>query len=165
MRFLYTRIHSLLPSFPLHSAVTGSTLMSDRENGFEWGGFFLRVEPLQVEMSLLSGECSFLGGSVFPNCMWTNLLCFTGKLHLVDLAGSERLRQLAERPSAKLIQESIEINRSLFVLGKVISALSDSKKQKASHVPYRDSKLTRLLKDSLGGNSVCGNFTVCSDTC
>ncbi|CAL8108590.1 unnamed protein product [Orchesella dallaii] len=72
------------------------------------------------------------------------------KFHFVDLAGSERLkRTLATGDRAK---EGIAINSGLLVLGNVISALGD-KSKKATHVPYRDSKLTRLLQDSLGGNS------------
>jgi kinesin family protein 4/21/27 len=76
----------------------------------------------------------------------------TSKFHLVDLAGSER----AKRTGAEGAQfkEGIAINGSLFALGNVISALGDDAKRAAnSHVPYRDSKLTRLLQDSLGGNS------------
>ncbi len=72
------------------------------------------------------------------------------KLHFVDLAGSERLKRTqAEGDRAK---ESISINSGLLALGNVISALGDESK-KTTHVPYRDSKLTRLLQDSLGGNS------------
>ncbi|GMH31245.1 hypothetical protein Nepgr_033088 [Nepenthes gracilis] len=73
------------------------------------------------------------------------------KLHLVDLAGSER----AKRTGADGIRfrEGIHINKGLLALGNVISALGDEKKRKGGHVPYRDSKLTRLLQDSLGGNS------------
>ena len=71
------------------------------------------------------------------------------KFHFVDLAGSER----AKRTGAKglRLKEGIDINKGLLVLGNVISALGGE--QKKSHVPYRDSKLTRLLQDSLGGNS------------
>ncbi|KAE8656023.1 Kinesin-like protein BC2 [Hibiscus syriacus] len=73
------------------------------------------------------------------------------KLHLVDLAGSERAKRTG---SAGLrLKEGIHINRGLLALGNVISALGDEKKRKGVHVPYRDSKLTRLLQDSLGGNS------------
>lgn len=72
------------------------------------------------------------------------------KLHFVDLAGSERLKRTqAQGDRAK---ESISINAGLLALGNVISALGDTSKR-STHVPYRDSKLTRLLQDSLGGNS------------
>eukprot|EP00760_Papus_ankaliazontas_P027197 PhM_4_TR3208/c0_g1_i1/m.49447/K10395/KIF4_21_27; kinesin family member 4/21/27 len=74
---------------------------------------------------------------------------------LVDLAGSEKLALLSKNPSQQLLQESIDINASLLALGKVITALAEaSESQTNVHVPYRDSKLTRLLKHALGGNSV-----------
>uniref|UniRef100_A0A8C3RIS0 Kinesin-like protein n=1 Tax=Cyanoderma ruficeps TaxID=181631 RepID=A0A8C3RIS0_9PASS len=71
-----------------------------------------------------------------------------GKLNLVDLAGSERQNKMGahgERP-----KEASKINLSLSALGNVISALVDGR---STHIPYRDSKLTRLLQDSLGGNA------------
>ncbi|OAA78650.1 kinesin family protein [Akanthomyces lecanii RCEF 1005] len=72
------------------------------------------------------------------------------KLHFVDLAGSERLKNTgAQGDRAK---EGISINAGLASLGKVISQLSS--RQHGSHVSYRDSKLTRLLQDSLGGNAI-----------
>ncbi|XP_010503694.1 PREDICTED: kinesin-like protein KIN-4B [Camelina sativa] len=74
------------------------------------------------------------------------------KLHLVDLAGSERAKRTGS--GGVRLKEGIHINRGLLALGNVISALGDEKKRKeGAHVPYRDSKLTRLLQDSLGGNS------------
>ncbi|KPI90442.1 putative Kinesin [Leptomonas seymouri] len=106
------------------------------------------------------------------------------ELSLVDLAGSEKIGLLSRNPSAKLVKESIDINTSLLALGKVIMALSSSSggtgaqsKKKAAgasslgrsrlggrghaafsgstaHIPYRDSKLTMLLKHALGGNSL-----------
>jgi hypothetical protein len=71
-----------------------------------------------------------------------------GKLNLVDLAGSER--QSKTGASGDRLKEATKINLSLSALGNVISALVDGK---AKHIPYRDSKLTRLLQDSLGGNT------------
>lgn len=74
------------------------------------------------------------------------------KLTLVDLAGSERIKQSGVVGVHQ--QESIAINKDLFVLGKVVAALSDkSRTSKEKHVAYRDSKLTRLLRESLGGKS------------
>ncbi|KAH8057559.1 hypothetical protein JL722_6640 [Aureococcus anophagefferens] len=78
-----------------------------------------------------------------------------GKLNLVDLAGSER--QGKTGATGDRLKEATKINLSLSALGNVISALVDGKSQ---HIPYRDSKLTRLLQDSLGGNTktvMCAN--------
>ncbi|PHT30460.1 Kinesin-like protein FRA1 [Capsicum baccatum] len=83
-------------------------------------------------------------------CMTDEYLC--AKLHLVDLAGSERAKRTGS--DGLRFKEGVHINRGLLALGNVISALGDEKKRKEGvHVPYRDSKLTRLLQDSLGGNS------------
>ena len=71
------------------------------------------------------------------------------KLNMIDLAGSERQSRTDNK--GMRLTEGANINRSLLALGNCINALADRAK-KASHVPYRDSKLTRLLKDSLGGN-------------
>ncbi|ESN94380.1 hypothetical protein HELRODRAFT_68699 [Helobdella robusta] len=71
-----------------------------------------------------------------------------GKLNMVDLAGSER--QSKTNAEGDRLKEATKINLSLSSLGNVISALVDSKN---THIPYRDSKLTRLLQDSLGGNA------------
>ncbi|XP_072521809.1 kinesin-like protein KIF17 isoform X2 [Salminus brasiliensis] len=71
-----------------------------------------------------------------------------GKLNLVDLAGSER--QSKTGATGDRLQEATKINLSLSALGNVISALVDGR---SKHIPYRDSKLTRLLQDSLGGNT------------
>ncbi|CAF3544733.1 unnamed protein product [Rotaria socialis] len=72
------------------------------------------------------------------------------KIHFVDLAGSESLKRTGA--TGQRAKEGISINSGLLVLGNVISILGDPLK-KGAHVPYRDSKLTRLLQDSLGGNS------------
>ncbi|XP_059168452.1 kinesin-like protein KIF27 isoform X2 [Physella acuta] len=74
----------------------------------------------------------------------------SGKFHFVDLAGSERAHKTGN--IGDRFKESIYINSGLLSLGNVISALGDVKK-KSSHIPYRESKITRLLKDSLGGNA------------
>lgn len=70
-------------------------------------------------------------------------------MNLVDLAGSEN--QKDTKTSGEGLKEGININQSLFTLGNVISAFSDKKKKMIP--PYHDSKLTKLLKDSLGGNT------------
>ena len=76
-----------------------------------------------------------------------------GKLHMIDLAGSERIKQ--SEATGDRLKEATHINQSLTSLGKVIRALSAKTKE---HVPYRDSKLTLVLQDSLGGNCKCLMF-------
>lgn len=80
----------------------------------------------------------------------TEFETLTAKFHFVDLAGSERLKRTGATGERQ--KEGISINCGLLALGNVISALGD-KSKRALHIPYRDSKLTRLLQDSLGGNS------------
>ena len=72
------------------------------------------------------------------------------KFHFVDLAGSERAKRT--QAVGQRLKEGIEINKGLLVLGNVIAALASSSKTNKPFVPYRDSKLTRLLRGSLGGN-------------
>lgn len=79
------------------------------------------------------------------------------KLNLVDLAGSERISKTGV--SGDRLKEAQKINLSLSALGNVISALVDGK---SHHIPYRDSKLTRLLQDSLGGNTKTVMIANCS---
>lgn len=86
-----------------------------------------------------------------------------GKLNIVDLAGSERVRVTGA--TGKRLEESKKINQSLSALGNVIAALTDAKPR--AHIPYRDSKLTRLLEDSLGGNcktTMMANITPAYDS-
>ena len=79
-----------------------------------------------------------------------NFVTVDSKLHFVDLAGSERLK--ITQAQGERAREGININAGLTSLGKVIAQLSQ--RQVGSHVSYRDSKLTRLLQDSLGGNAI-----------
>jgi len=85
-----------------------------------------------------------------------------GKISFVDLAGSERLKE--SKSQGEMVKETGQINKSLFTLGKVISMLSSTDKkgplptaanklEQSKYIPYRDSKLTMLLMDSLGGSS------------
>ena len=73
------------------------------------------------------------------------------KIHIVDLAGSERVKHT--NVEGQRLREGCNINRSLHVLGSVINSLVESTKKK-KHIPFRDSKLTHYLKNSLGGNSI-----------
>jgi hypothetical protein len=73
------------------------------------------------------------------------------KLNIVDLAGSERVKHT--HVMGEQLKEGCNINKSLHVLGNVINSLVESAKKK-KHIPFRDSKLTHYLKDSLGGNSI-----------
>ncbi|CAL9761234.1 unnamed protein product [Musa acuminata subsp. burmannicoides] len=121
---------------------TGSTNMNNQSSRSH-AIFTIYVEQKKAN----NGSCSGMGNNEVAG---EDILF--AKFHLVDLAGSER----AKRTGADGIRlkEGIHINRGLLALGNVISALGDEKKRKdGGHVPYRDSKLTRLLQDSLGGNS------------
>lgn len=81
----------------------------------------------------------------------------TGKLYLVDLAGSEKISKTGA--TGLTLEEAKTINKSLTTLGMVINSLTDGK---SSHVPYRESKLTRVLQESLGGNSKTCLIITCS---
>ncbi|KAG5412180.1 hypothetical protein IGI04_008499 [Brassica rapa subsp. trilocularis] len=117
------------------TACTNMNSQSSRSHAI----FTITLEQKKVSSSLGTTE---VGGEV--------ILC--AKLHLVDLAGSERAKRTGA--DGMRLKEGIHINKGLLALGNVISALGDERKRKeGGHVPYRDSKLTRLLQDSLGGNS------------
>lgn len=118
---------------------TGSTKMNSQSSRSH------AIFTISLEQKKLS-NCS--SGST--NDDGEDILC--AKLHLVDLAGSERAKRTGA--DEMRLREGIHINKGLLALGNVISALGDDKKRKeGAHIPYRDSKLTRLLQDSLGGNS------------
>ncbi|XP_016078404.1 PREDICTED: kinesin-like protein KIF27 isoform X2 [Miniopterus natalensis] len=82
--------------------------------------------------------------------LWSSRRHIVSKFHFVDLAGSERVTKTGN--TGERFKESIQINSGLLALGNVISALGDPRR-KSSHIPYRDAKITRLLKDSLGGSA------------
>lgn len=99
-------------------------------------------------------ECKQMGPSGEPSI-------HVGKLNLVDLAGSER--QSKTQATGNRLAEGIKINMSLTALGNVIEALVAARRDR--HVPYRDSKLTRLLQDSLGGNTKTVMVRFCTSWC
>lgn len=111
----------------------------------------LRVVPIEDEMSTDDVDDKE-NQQIVSNQQPIKSECetLTAKFHFVDLAGSERLKRTGATGDRQ--KEGISINSGLLALGNVISALGD-KSKRANHVPYRDSKLTRLLQDSLGGNS------------
>jgi kinesin family protein 5 len=86
-----------------------------------------------------------------------DMSCKTGNLYLVDLAGSEKISKTGAK--GVLLDEAKNINKSLTSLGMVITALTDGK---SKHIPYRDSKLTRILSESLGGNAKTCLIITCS---
>ncbi|EAX02058.1 hCG2042147, partial [Homo sapiens] len=108
------------------------------------------VEGLDEVLSLLEmGNAARHTGATHLNHLSSRShTVFT--FHFVDLAGSERV--LKTGSTGERLKESIQINSSLLALGNVISALGDPQRR-GSHIPYRDSKITRILKDSLGGNA------------
>ncbi|XP_044510092.1 kinesin-like protein KIN-4A isoform X2 [Mangifera indica] len=125
------------------SRATGSTNMNNQSSRSH-AIFTITLEQMRKLNPIFPGEST-------PNeSMNEEYLC--AKLHLVDLAGSERAKRTGS--DGLRFKEGVHINKGLLALGNVISALGDEKRRKEGvHVPYRDSKLTRLLQDSLGGNS------------
>ncbi|CAL9071109.1 unnamed protein product [Musa textilis] len=122
---------------------TGSTNMNNQSSRSH-AIFTITLEQMR-KLGPISAADSGPNGDVTDD-----YLC--AKLHLVDLAGSERAKRTGS--DGLRFKEGVHINKGLLALGNVISALGDEKKRKeGAHVPYRDSKLTRLLQDSLGGNS------------
>ncbi|PIA56567.1 hypothetical protein AQUCO_00700723v1 [Aquilegia coerulea] len=125
------------------SRATGSTNMNNQSSRSH-AIFTITLEQMRKLGPVRPGESSPVDD------MSEEYLC--AKLHLVDLAGSERAKRTGS--DGLRFKEGVHINKGLLALGNVISALGDEKKRKeGAHVPYRDSKLTRLLQDSLGGNS------------
>ena len=115
----------------------GSTLMNEQSSRSH-SIFSISIESMDTS----------LGGATGADGADDSSKIVAGKLNLVDLAGSER--QSKTGASGDRLKEAAKINLSLTALGNCISALVDGK---STHIPYRDSKLTRLLQDSLGGNA------------
>eukprot|EP00899_Mesostigma_viride_P008142 jgi/Mesvir1/17329/Mv07723-RA.1 len=129
---------------------TGSTLMnqaSSRSHAI----FTIQLEQRVPVASATGGEAAVSGAGLAGGGPLAGCQYITAKFHLVDLAGSERNKRTGN--TGIRLKESIRINTGLLALGNVISALGGGR-HTVSHVPYRQSKLTRLLQDSLGGNSM-----------
>ncbi|CAO2833966.1 unnamed protein product, partial [Amaranthus hypochondriacus] len=125
------------------SRATGSTNMNNQSSRSH-AIFTITLEQMR-KLNHGNPENNNVNGSINDEYL-------SAKLHLVDLAGSERAKRTGS--DGMRFKEGVHINKGLLALGNVISALGDEKKRKEGvHVPYRDSKLTRLLQDSLGGNS------------
>ncbi|XP_022368352.1 kinesin-like protein KIF27 isoform X2 [Enhydra lutris kenyoni] len=116
---------------------TGTTQMNEHSSRSH---AIFTISICQVEKNIEAGE----DGS------WYSRRQIVSKFHFVDLAGSERVTKTGN--TGERFKESIQINSGLLALGNVISALGDPRR-KSSHIPYRDAKITRLLKDSLGGSA------------
>ncbi len=106
-------------------------------------------------------EFSSRSHSIFIMSLYQNnikqMTAKTGKLFLVDLAGSEKIKKTGA--TGLTLEQAKNINKSLTILGMVINNLTDGK---SNHIPYRDSKLTRVLQESLGGNSKTCLIITCS---
>ena len=124
---------------------TGSTKMNEISSRSH------AVFTIIIEHSVIEDDDPVDGGDATTSSPRAERQSITvGKLNLVDLAGSERVSLTGA--TGKRLDESKKINQSLSALGNVISALTDTKTR--PHIPYRDSKLTRILEDSLGGNCI-----------
>eukprot|EP00798_Chlamydomonas_sp_ICE-L_P001632 gene1632-33022_t len=120
---------------------TGATAMN-QDSSRSHSIFTITVEMTEKYDAAAAAASAAMGGKADDSHIRV------GKINLVDLAGSER--QSKTGATGDRLKEGIKINLSLTALGNVISALVDGK---SGHIPYRDSKLTRLLQDSLGGNT------------
>ncbi|KAH0628225.1 hypothetical protein JD844_009103 [Phrynosoma platyrhinos] len=122
---------------------TGTTQMnehSSRSHAVFTISICQQQQPVQTQKDTDSGQDSSRSSSQL----------IASKFHFVDLAGSERVTKTGN--TGERFKESIQINSGLLALGNVISALGDPRR-KSAHIPYRDAKITRILKDSLGGNA------------
>ncbi|KAI8580101.1 hypothetical protein K450DRAFT_156383, partial [Umbelopsis ramanniana AG] len=130
---------------------TGSTDMNEKSSrSHAIFTVMLRQEKWSLNVRALIGKME--QKAVSTTSQEGETVVLQSKFHFVDLAGSERLKRTAAEGDRR--KEGININAGLLALGNVISILGDPNRKKiVTHIPYRDSKLTRLLQDSLGGNS------------
>lgn len=164
-----------LTSYPLLSSSDFLRLLSQANsakaiNSTQMNAFSSRSHTV-FQLKLSSGQS--LNNNVVKNSQddmnTTDNHCIQNKLQLVDLAGSERQKKTLT--SRERFREGVQINLSLSALGNVIWALSESlensktgKTSKKTHIPYRDSKLTKFLQDSLGGTGKTV-MIACVSTC
>jgi kinesin family protein 4/21/27 len=132
-----------------HNRATASTCMnatSSRSHAV----FTITMEKTCATSAPVSSSDNTPAGPTCGSMVALDGSTVIARLHLVDLAGSERVNRA--HTEGERLKEGISINKGLLALGNVISALS-GEGGVGGHVPYRDSKLTRMLQDSLGGNS------------
>ena len=130
----------------LHNGAVNRTTASTQMNSTSSRSH--AIFSIHIKQTSIIGTC--LDKESISSINDTNFETLTAKLHFTDLAGSERLKRTGA--TGERMREGVSINSGLLALGNVISALGDVSK-KSTHIPYRDSKLTRVLQDSLGGNS------------
>jgi len=133
------------PNFGSSIRQTDATAINAKSSRFQFESC-----PRKSSLSMLSSKEKRLSMPVEALSGFDASVAIDSKLHFVDLAGSERLKNTGA--SGEQAKEGISINAGLASLGKVISKLSS--RQSEAHMSYRDSKLTRLLQDSLGGNAI-----------
>jgi len=107
--------------------------------------FTLLIQQKRLKVSIMESDCT---SDAKSQTEYVEVI--KSKIHFVDLAGPRRMKSY--KPIGRRILEGIHINKGLLVLSNVLLALSNAKGKVSQHVPYRDSKLTRLLKGSIGGN-------------
>ncbi|KAK7397234.1 hypothetical protein VNO78_18401 [Psophocarpus tetragonolobus] len=118
------------------------------------------VEGLFYCLNSLDGEKTYSIKLSMVEIYMEKVRMKSGKLILVDLAGSEKVEKTGAE--GRVLEEAKTINKSLSALGNVINSLTCGLQGKANHIPYRDSKLTRILQDALGGNARTALLCCCS---
>ncbi|KAK9096596.1 hypothetical protein Sjap_022093 [Stephania japonica] len=106
---------------------------------------------ISITNAALAVVCIFLSAGVTHSLRILHIK--TGKLNLLDLIGSEKIEKTGAE--GKILEEAKTINKSLSALGNVINALTDDSPGRVNHIPYRDSKITRILRDALTLERIC----------